>query len=49
MYHEFNFGDVLESSAEAALQVEDVPPRGAGQGCRFTPELAAAASCSSAA
>jgi para-aminobenzoate N-oxygenase AurF len=43
MYHNFNFGDVLASSARAAWQVEDVLPDGAELdfGRRFLPEALA--------
>ncbi len=43
MYHNFNFRDVLASSAKAAWQVEDVLPEGAQLdfGRRFLPEALA--------
>jgi hypothetical protein len=43
MYHDFNFGDVLASSAKAAWQVEDVLPEGAELDFtrRFLPEALA--------
>jgi hypothetical protein len=51
MYHGFKLGDVLAGSAEAAWQVEDVPPPGAqldfGRG--FVPNSMRPAPCPSAA
>jgi hypothetical protein len=43
MYHDFNFRDVLASSAKAAWQIEDVLPEGAELdfGRRFLPEALA--------
>jgi hypothetical protein len=51
MYHAFNFGDVLASSANAARQVEDVPPAGAQLDFdrRLLPDSMRAAPCSIAA
>jgi hypothetical protein len=47
MYHNFNFRDVLASSAKAAWQVEDVLPEGAELdfGRRFLPEALARTDC----
>jgi P-aminobenzoate N-oxygenase AurF len=47
MYHNFNFRDVLASSARAAWQVEDVLPEGARLdfGRRFLPEALARTDC----
>jgi hypothetical protein len=47
MYHNFNFRDVLASSAKAAWQVEDVLPEGARLdfGRRFLPEALARTDC----